>query len=104
MITSPVLPHHPLDLAGVVKIRLSMAASDALRAVGQHHLVLVAEADATAPAEVRDRMVLHCLPLTKERADDAAGVALGSHKATKIKTASSSTSMLRPDKAALPAQ
>lgn len=44
--TPPILPHHPLDLPGVVKI-------------------------------------LHCLPTTKQAADDAYRVASGTHRATR---------------------
>ena len=86
MTASPILPKHPLDHRGVVKIMLGAAASDALRAVGPHHLCIVTEPDATAPAEAQGRMVILCLPLTREQAHDASLVALGHAAARPIKT------------------
>ena len=84
---SPILPPHPLDHPGMVKIALSQAASDALAAVGKYHLVMAAPADCTAPESLMGRMILLCLQLDKETADAAARVALGTHRAAKIKTA-----------------
>lgn len=84
--TSPVLPHHPLDHPGVVKILLSESASAALAAVGLHHRVIATKADATALAHAQGRMVLLCLPLTKELADAAASVALGRAVPKKLRT------------------
>ena len=74
---SPVIPRHQLDHPGVVKVMLSAAASDALRSAGKYHLVLVAQADCTAPAEAQGRMILHCVPLSRELAQAASDVALG---------------------------
>ena len=84
-INAPVLPRHPLDHPGMVKIALSQAASEALSAVGKYHLVMAAPADCTAPESLRGRMILLCLPLDKETADNAARVAMGTHRAAKIK-------------------
>ncbi|MEI6654162.1 MAG: hypothetical protein WCP45_05285 [Verrucomicrobiota bacterium] len=78
---SPILPAHPLDIKGVMKIRLSAAASDALRGVGEHHLAVISRADCTAPAEAQDRMILHVIELTKELATAVSRVALGTHVA-----------------------
>lgn len=83
---SPVLPPHPLDNPGVTKIALSHAASEALEAIGPHHLVIATKADATAPAHAQGRMVLLCLPLTKELADAATSVALGRAVPKKLRT------------------
>ncbi len=93
MPTKPDLSHaqkaaiapHPLDHAGLVKIALGQAASDALKAAGEFHLVLVSKADCTAP-QAQGRMVLLCLPLDKKTADDAAAVALGRARAVRIRT------------------
>lgn len=78
------LKNHPLDAPGVVKIALGQSASDALRAIGEHHLCIVNQADATAPPTAQGRMVLHCLPLSREQADDAYRVATGKARAAKI--------------------
>ncbi len=72
-----ILPHHPLDHPGVVKLLLSRAASDALAELGPFHLILASRADCTAPPEARGRFILICQPLDKATADDAAAVALG---------------------------
>ena len=80
-----VLPRHPLDHHNVVKIALSQAASEALAAAGRYYLVMAAPADCTAPESLRGRMVLLCLPLDKETADAAACVAMGTHRAAKLK-------------------
>jgi hypothetical protein len=87
MTASPVIPAHPLDHPGVVKIALGRATSDALRDVSEYHLAIISKADCTAPAEVQDRMVLHVIQLTKELATAVAGVALGTHRAQRIKAA-----------------
>lgn len=84
---SPVIPKHPLDRPGVVKIALGRLASEALAMVGRHHLIVSAPADCTAPQEVQGRVILHCLPLTKEAADDAFRVAIGEARATRIRPA-----------------
>lgn len=84
---SPILPPHPLDHAGIVKIALGQLASDALAALGPHCLVIASKADSTAPEAARGRMVLLCLPLTKDAADDAFRVATGRTRAAKVKSA-----------------
>ena len=84
---SPVIPRHPLDHPGVVKILLSRAASEALEAIGPHCLCIATKADCTAPPEAQGRMILHCLPITKEAADGAYRVVSGTHRATRIKAA-----------------
>ena len=81
-----ILPPHPLDAAGVVKIHLGEPASAALKACGPFFLALVAAADCTAPPAMRGSMILLCLPLDKARADAAANVALGKARAVKIST------------------
>ncbi|MCX6879474.1 MAG: hypothetical protein NTW21_37575 [Verrucomicrobia bacterium] len=85
--TSPpvILPHHPLDVPGVSKIALGHAASAALAAVGPHHFVIATRADATAPQWAAGHLVLHCLPLTKQLAIDAADVALGRATVRRVK-------------------
>lgn len=84
---NPVLPPHPLDHPGVVRIALGFAASEALKGLGKHVLIIGAMADATAPEHAQGRMVLHCLPITKQAADDAYKVAKGSHRAARNRVA-----------------
>jgi hypothetical protein len=80
-----ILPRHPLDHPGVVKIALGQNASDALATLGPC-LVVATMADSTAPPEAQGRMILLCLPISKQAADDAYRVARGTHRASKIKT------------------
>jgi hypothetical protein len=82
---SPIIPPHPLDHPGVTKIALSLAASEALVAIGPHCLVIASRADCTAPEWAHGRMILLCLPLDKESADAAVSVALGKARAVAIK-------------------
>lgn len=82
---SPILPPNPLDHPGVVKIALGQSASDALTALGPHCLVIASKTDSTAPEAARGRMVLLCLPLTKDAADDAFRAATGRMRAVKVK-------------------
>ena len=82
---SPILPHHPLDKPGVVKIALGASASEALAALGRSCLIIAAKADSTAPESAQGRMILHCLPLTQERSNAAYRCAIGTHRAVKIK-------------------
>ena len=81
----PILPSHPLDQADVVKIVLSQAASDALRSIGPHCLVMAAPADSTALEVAQGRFVLLCIPTGKAQLDAAYHVARGTHRAAKIK-------------------
>lgn len=88
---TPILPQHSLDHPGVVKIALGQSASDALAALGDFQLVLVSKADCTAPQSTQGRRILHCLPITKQLADDLFRVASGTHRAAKIKAPKPST-------------
>jgi hypothetical protein len=49
--------------------------------------VIASKADSTAPEALQGRMVLLCLPLTREAADDAFRVATGRTRAVKVKSA-----------------
>ncbi len=80
-----ILPPHPLDAAGVVKIALGREATAALAACGPFHLALIAQADATAPPEIQGELILLCLPLDKATATAAARVAMGTHRAVRMK-------------------
>ncbi|RYD33529.1 MAG: hypothetical protein EOP85_20695 [Verrucomicrobiaceae bacterium] len=83
---SPRLGAHPLDAQGVVRICLSDAASTALEALGPHVLIVATKADATAPENMKGRMVLHCLPCSPERLDDAYRAARGEKPKARIKS------------------
>ena len=93
---SPILPHHPLDQPGLVKIALGQSASDALAALGDFQLVLVSKADCIAPQSAQGRRILHCLPITKGLADAAFQVVTGTHRAVKIKQVPSPAAPLTP--------
>lgn len=82
---SVVFPCHPLDRPDVVKIALGRLASDALAAVGPHCLVIATMADSTAPAVAQGKMVLLCLPCSKEQLDAAYQVASGQKRAVPIR-------------------
>jgi hypothetical protein len=83
--TSPVLPRHPLDRPGLVKILLGHAASTALARAGDHFLVIASRADATAGPENRGRFVLLCLAIPQAAANDAAQVAMGMKRAAAVR-------------------
>lgn len=83
--SNPILPRNQLDHENVMKILLSERASEALRAAGEYYLAIVTAPDATAPTEAHGRLVLVCVPLTKERAHDASLVALGRMDARRVK-------------------
>lgn len=68
-----------------MKIMLGQTASDALKAIGPHHLAIITRADSTAPPQARGRLLILCLPLTAEKANDAFQVATGRAKALKTK-------------------
>ena len=96
MTASPVIPPHPLDRPGVVKIMLGQLASDAVAALGEHCLVITSKADGTAPEGAQGRMILHCLPWTQDALNAAYRVASGSHRATRIKVKPSPSAPLTP--------
>lgn len=81
---SPVLPTHPLDHPGSIKIMLGLEASEAIAANGDYHLAVISHPDATSPPEANGRLILTCLPLSKSALDDAARVALGKARAVTI--------------------
>ena len=83
---SPVLPVHPLDHPGSIKIMLGREASEAIAATGDYHLAVISHPDATSPPEANGRLILTCIPLAKPVLDGAARVALGTHRAVKITT------------------
>jgi len=88
---SPVIPQHPLDHPGSIKIILRRDASEAIAANGDFHLAMISHPDATSPPEAHGRLILVCLPLAKSVLDAATRVALGKARAVTIKPPSKST-------------
>jgi hypothetical protein len=84
---SPVIPAHPLDLPGCIKIMLGQAASDALAALGDYFIAAVVHPDCTSPPEAHGRMILIALPASREAIDNATRVALGTMVAKPIRPA-----------------
>lgn len=78
---SPIIPPHPLDHPGSIKIMLGLEASEAIAANGDFHLAMISHPDATSPPEANGRLILTCLPLDKTALDAAARVALGKARA-----------------------
>ena len=96
MTASPTIPRHPLDHPGVTKILLGQSATDALQSIGPHYLVISTHADATAPDAAQGRMVLHCMPCSKEQLDLAFGVIRGTHTAKRIRLKPTPSPALTP--------
>lgn len=82
---SPIIPRHPLDHENVIKFALGHSVSDALEDSGRHHLLVTAPSDATTPARLQGRRILHAVVITQQQADDLYRVACGSHRAVRIK-------------------
>jgi len=89
---SPVIPRHPLDHPGVIKILLGRAASETIKASGDYHFVVITKSDCTCPPESADRLILICLPVSKDTANDASRVALGKAAAKPIRPSHEPTS------------
>jgi hypothetical protein len=83
---SPILPQHPLDHPGSIKIMLGRDASEAIAANGDFHLAMISHPDATSPPEANGRLILVCIPLDKATLDAAARVALRKARAVTIKS------------------
>ena len=101
MTASPIIPSHPLDHPGSIKILLGQAASDILAAHGEHFLAVVSHPDSTSPPHAAGRMILTCLPLRKDALNAAHSVALGRCRAVRVKattpTAACHPSPIAPD-------
>jgi len=83
--SSPILPPHPLDHPGSIKIMLGREASEAIAANGDFHFAGITHPDATSPPEANGRLILVCLRTDKATLDAAARVALGKARAVTIK-------------------
>ena len=84
--TSPIIPHHPLDHPGSIKIMIGRKASEAIAGNADFHLAAITRPDATSPKGHDGRLVLVCVPASKAQLDDAYRVATGSHRAVRIRT------------------
>lgn len=80
---------HPLDHPGTTKILLGWEESEIIADLGPFVLMVAVTADATTPPDARGRIVLHCLPCSKEALDGAFRVVSGKARAQTIKTPSS---------------
>ena len=89
LVKSSILPGHPQ----VLKIALGKLASEAVAALGDYQLAIIAEGDATTPEAFHGRCILMLLPITKQLADDMFRVARGTHKAVRIPTTKSKASL-----------
>jgi hypothetical protein len=82
---SPILPPHPLDHPGTIKILLGQQASEAIAANGDYHLAMITRPDATSSRETSGRLILVCVPLAKNVLNSATRVALGKARAVPTK-------------------
>jgi hypothetical protein len=85
MTESPIIKPHPLDHPGSIKIRLSLAASQAIEANGDYHLAIISHPDCTSPPECAGRMILSCLPLPLATLNEAISVGMGQATVRRIK-------------------
>ena len=83
---SPIIPSHPLDHAGSIKIMLGRKASEAIAANGEFLLAMIYRHDSTSPPEAHGRLILCCLALNKATLNAATRVALGKARAVRIKS------------------
>jgi hypothetical protein len=90
MNTAQVIPRHPLDHPGSIKVLLGRAASHAIAANSDFHMAAIVRPDCTAPADHGGRLVLHCLPATAEQLDLCYGILRGTHRAVRIKSPTAS--------------
>jgi hypothetical protein len=82
---SPIIPPHPLDHAGSIKIMLGREASAAIAANGDFHLAMISRPDCTSPPEAHGRLILVCVSLDKATLNAATRVALGKARAVATK-------------------
>ena len=96
---SPLIPRHPLDHPGSLKILLGREASAALAAHGDHFMAIVTHPDATSPIESAGRLILTCLPCAKDSINAACRVAMGEAVARPIRrpaTAATAATISQP--------
>ena len=82
---SPVIPPHPLDHPGSIKIMLGLEASEAISANADFHFAGISHPDATSPPEAAGRLILVCIRTDKATLDSATRVALGKARAVATK-------------------
>ena len=68
---------------GHVRILLGASASEALTATGEAAFAIIGKA---SHPDDPTRWVLHLIPVDKALADQACGVILGTHKATRVRS------------------
>ena len=83
---TPIIPPHPLDHPGAIKILLGREASEAIAANADFHFAGITHPDSTSPPEAHGRLILVCLPVDRPTLYAATSVALGKARAVTIKT------------------
>ena len=83
--SAPIIPPHPLDHPGSIKIMLGREAAEAIAAHGDYHFAAIVHPDSTSPPEAHGRLILVCLPLDKATLKACTAVALGKARAVTIK-------------------
>jgi len=83
--SSPIIPPHPLDHPGSIKIILGREVSEAIAANADFHFAGISHPDATSPPEAAGRLILVCIRTDKATLDAATRVALGKARAVTIK-------------------
>lgn len=82
---SEILPPHPLDVPGSIKVILGREASETIAAHGDQFIAIISHPDSTSSSEATGRMILTVVPVPKQLLQDACNVALGKLKASKPK-------------------
>lgn len=91
----PILPRHPADLPGTVRILLSRAATDALAGVGPH-LCIATYAPHPQPPEAWGRGALTCLPISLAVLSDIMAIVAGTATVRRTKTPKASAATSTP--------
>lgn len=100
--TSPILPPHPLDHPGAIKIMLGREASEAIAANCDYHFAGITHPDSTSPPGSHGRLILVCIRTDKATLDAATRVALGTARAVPITPAKPKTNRHQDTEATAP--
>jgi len=85
--TCPTVPLDPLATPGVIRILLSKAASDVLTETGERSFIIVAKVmRGTEEPQTMGRWAITLAPIDWQRSRDAAGVLMGTRKASRLRT------------------
>lgn len=81
---SAILPPHPLDKPGVLKIRLGASATEAVAKLGKYAFAVISQGDSTT-SEAAGHAVLYVTAATQETLNAAFQIVKGTHRAVIIK-------------------